>query len=225
MKQEQGRIGLTRRLFADRRGVNAVEFAYLSPVILALGLYGLETANLAYTHLKISQATANLADNVSRIGTIDDDGVKTLREADINDSLAALRRTTTGIGLTTYGRVILSSLERNAQDGQWIHWQRCIGLKNAPSTFGAAGDGATGRAFAGMGPPGQQVEAPPGSGVMFVETIYDYQPLVGQYLLGPRAVRSRAAFVVRDQRVFTDPDNPSNPNPAAPVASCTTFTA
>ena len=202
-----------------------VEFAYASPVLIALGLYGLETANLAIMHLRISQVAANLADNVSRVGEMNALGIKTIRETDINDAFAALRRQSVNYQLTTRGRVILSSLERNASNGQWIHWQRCVGAKVWTSSYGVAGAGATGTAFPGMGPAGQEIQAPVASGVMFVEIAYDYQPLISDTLIGAQLITSRAAFIVRDRRDFAAGNNPSNPTPAAPVASCATFSA
>jgi hypothetical protein len=216
---------LLKRLRRDRRGVALVEFAYATPLLLALGMYGIESANLALTHLRVSQAAANLADNVSRVGEMNALGVKTLREIDINDAFAALRRQSTGYGLTTNGRVILSSLERNATGGQWIHWQRCVGQKVWTSSFGVAGAGATGTALPGMGPAGQEIQAPALSGVMFVEIAYDYQPLISNSLLGAQLIKSRAAFIVRDKRNFDNPNNPSNPSPAATAASCLTYSS
>jgi hypothetical protein len=217
-----------RTLARNRRGVALTEFAYVAPVIVALGMYGLEVTNMAIVRMKVSQAAANLADNVSRMGDMNALGVKSIREIDINDSLAALRSQTASYKLTTFGRVIVSSLERNADGGQWIHWQRCIGQKNWPSSFGVAGDGVTGTAFAGMGPTGQKITAPNASGVMFVEIAYDYQPLFSNALLGSQTIQTRAAFVVRDQRNFADEKNPDNPSPVVPndeKAICTVFAA
>src|SRR3546814_13154337 len=44
----------------------------------------------------------------------------------------------------THGRIILSSLERNDDGGQWIHWQRCYGDLDVESSYGEAGDGEEG---------------------------------------------------------------------------------
>src|SRR3546814_18229085 len=77
----------------------------------------------------------------------------------------------------THGRIILSSLERNADGGQQIHWQRCYGDLDVASSYGEAGDGEEGTDFPGMGPDGAEVTAAAGTAVRFVKVYYDYQPL------------------------------------------------
>lgn len=205
-------------------GTAVVEFALSAPLLLVMGAYGIETANLAIIHLRVNQAAANIADNVSRVGEMDSLGVKKLREADINDAIEGLREQSDAYDLMEHGRVIISSLERNASGGQWIHWQRCVGLKHASSSYGNAGDGATGTALVGMGPPSEQVQAPNNGGVMFVEISYDYQPVISNTLIGPQVITSHAAFIVRDRRDFANANNPANPSPAATVMSCSNYT-
>lgn len=212
------------RLRRSTAGTAVVEFAYAAPLLLIMGGYGIETANMAITHLRVNQAAANFADNVSRMGEMDTLGVKKIREADIDDAIAGLREQSAAYQLTTYGRVIISSLERNGSGGQWIHWQRCVGKKVWPSSYGAAGDGATGTSLTGMGPAGQQIQAPDKSGVMFVEVAYDYQPIISDKLLGAPTITSHAAFIVRDKRDFADANNPANPAPAATQMLCTLHT-
>ena len=95
--------------------------------MLGIGLYGIETANLALINLRVSQIALSLADNASRVGTMSTLNTVQLREVDLNDVLQATRLQGAGIKLTTFGRVTLSSLE-NPSGTQNIHWQRCIGL-------------------------------------------------------------------------------------------------
>src|SRR3546814_5524986 len=73
----------------------------------------------------------------------------------------------------THGRIILSSLERNDDGGQWIHWQRCYGDLDVESSYGEAGDGEEGTDFPGMGFEGAEVTAAAGTAVMFVEIYYE----------------------------------------------------
>ena len=136
----------------------------------------------------------------------------------------ALRAQSANYKLTTYGRVILSSLEPNSAGGQWIHWQRCIGKLHVNSSYGEAGAGATGApTIVGMGPAGQEIQAPDASGVMFVEVTYNYQPLVSDTLLGAQVLHSHAAFIVRDKRDFSEGRNPTNPAPAVTPQSCSDY--
>lgn len=219
--------GAMRKLRSDTSGIAMIEFAYALPLLMVLGGYGIEMANLATVNQRVSQSALALADNMSRVGAESVLSTVQIRESDINDSFIGLTRQTGTLNLTSNGRVILSSLEQNASGGQWIHWQRCIGTKNVTSSYGAAGTGATGTSFAGMGSASARITAPPSSAVMFVEVVYDYRALFGTMFFPARTIRYEASFVVRDSRDLAGPSGAGvyNPNPAAPVYSCNNFTA
>lgn len=211
---------LLARLRRDRSGLAMIEFALSAPIMLALGTYGIETANLALTHMKVSQIALTLADNISRVGESSPLALKKLRESDISDAMEAVRLQGAGIELTTRGRVTLSSLQRNADNGQWIKWQRCVGLKTYESTYGVTNDGATGTTFPGMGPATNRITAPEDGAVIFVEVRYDYKPVVSSALLGTPRIEYTAAFIVRDQRDLTQIYNSSS----TPAMTCNLHT-
>lgn len=224
----------TNKLRADTSGLALIEFAYSLPLLVGLVGYGLELTNLAGANLKVSQAANALADNMSRVGLESSLALTQLREADVNDGFIGLKKQADALDITNNGRIILSSLERNAQGGQWIHWQRCLGTKNYPSTYGNAGDGATGTTFQGMGPATAKVTAPvAGSAVMVVEIIYDYKPLFTTMFFPAKQIKYHASFIVRDDRDLRGPFDSTrpegygiyNPSPTAPVRSCNLFTA
>ena len=136
-KASAGRC-FARHLYADRRGLALLEFAFSLPLVLGIGLYGVETANLALVNLRVSQIALNLADNASRVGSDTSLNVQQLREVDMNDVLQGARYQGTSIKLTTYGRITVSSLENvqqsyDAAPTQRIHWQRCIGMAGNPN--------------------------------------------------------------------------------------------
>jgi Flp pilus assembly protein TadG len=217
--------GLARRLRADTGGMALPEFALAFPTLLLMGGYGLEVSNLANTNERLIQATMALADNMSRVGLESALAKTQIRESDVNDSFIGFKKQTDGFNVTSNGRIILSSLEQNASGGQTIHWQRCIGTKVVPSTYGVQGDGATGTSFPGMGPAGAVVTAPSDTPVMFVEVIYDYKPLfTPQLFMGPKTIKFHSSFIVRDKRDMTGPGI-FNPNPVATSATCGTYTA
>ena len=218
-------LAFLSRLARDNRAVAMIEFAFIAPIILLLGLVGIEMANLAVTHMRISQAAMHVADNASRIGDRDQLAAQRIFESDINDLFVAVNlHAGAQVDLLRNGRVIVSSLERNADGGQTIKWQRCMGLKNVNSAFGTQGTGATGTDFPGMGRSGQELQAETGQAVMFVEIIYDYQPLLRNSFtepyITPPEIRSNAAFSVRGTRDLTGVFQRS---PAAPVSVCTLF--
>jgi len=231
------------RLARDTSGVAMLEFAFGMPIVLMLGLYGIEVANQALLNLKISQIALNLADNASRVGLINNSNVEQLREVDMNDVLQAARNQGAGINLTTRGRITVSSLERNAAGTQRIHWQRCIGQKSGAgydstyTTTTTAGTDATPGNAGTLAPsgmddtarPGSPVNAPTNGGVMFVEINYDYQPAIGNWLLtligsGSMKVHYVASFIVRDNRDFTQIYNPVT-TPLTQRATCNLYPA
>lgn len=214
---------LVRRLARDRRGVAHLEFALAAPLVVLLGLGGLEAANLALAQLRISQISSNLADTASRIGDTNGMSLKQIREADINDAFEGARLQMASTPVASRGRIILSSLEQNSAGGQFIRWQRCLGLAQYNSDY-AAGVGVTGTSFPGIGPSGEEIQAPPGSAVMFAEVIYRYQPVVTDAFFGEPVLKAKAAFLVRDRRDLSAANNPGNPSPAAAPMTCDRYT-
>jgi hypothetical protein len=213
------------RLRQSTSGLAMIEFAYSLPLVFGLIGYGLEMTNLANAHMQVDQAAHALADNMSRVGLESALSLTQLREADINDGFIGLERQTGAIELKQNGRIFLSSLERNADGGQWIHWQRCYGAKTSfSSTYGSAGTGASGTSFQGMGPTGAKAIAPSaGTAVMFVEVVYEYKPLFTTMFIPSTQIRDHAAFIVRDDRDLVGPPNGDgvyNPTPAAVKSGC-----
>lgn len=214
-----------RKLRRDERGMAAIEFAMSLGAVVTLGVYGTEMSNLALAHLKVSQVALGLADNISRVGLKSALAQQQLREADINDALVGAQVQGQSWKLGTKGRISVSSLQVNAQGGQWIKWQRCLGVKAGTgwdSTYGVEDQGNTGTALTGMGKAGEQVTAPPNSAVIFVEVNYDYEPVVNFGLNTARKITYLASLVVRDNRDLTQV---YNPNPAATRMTCDRHTA
>src|SRR5690606_27703432 len=121
------RLRPVRQLLRDDSGVAFIEFAYTLPFLMVLGLGGVEVANFAITHLRVSQLAVSLADNASRAKQEIVAGVPRMREADVNESFLAAELQSGNLDVQNNGRLILSSLGVNEDGGQWIHWQRCFG--------------------------------------------------------------------------------------------------
>lgn len=215
-----------RGLAGDKGGTAMMEFALALPLVLPLGLFGIEMSNYALTELKLSQVALTLADNASRVGVDSGLSSQELREVDIVDIFQGARLHGGAMDVTTNGRITLSSLEVNADGGQWVRWQRCVGLTSGAgqdSSYGVTGDGATGTSFQGMGETGAKVIAPAGSAVMFVEINFTYTPLVAGYFVGSTALRSTASMIVRDNRDLTK--QVTNPAPTVTPMTCDLHTA
>ena len=196
---------LGRRLKRDTSGLALIEFAYTLPIFLGLGFYGIEVSNLAITQMKMSQIALTMADNASRIGTLDSNlGAKEIAESQINDVFQAAAIQAGHFRVFQDGRSVLSSLELNSDGGQTIRWQRCKGMQLEESDYGEEGEGETGTSFQGMGQGSSRVAATSGTAIMFVELTYTYQPLFGDMFIGERELRQEAAFTVRDKRALDE---------------------
>jgi len=216
-----------RRLSDDRSGVALIELALSLPVLLTLGLMGIETARYAIASMRCSQMAMTVADNASRVRV-------QITEDDIAELMQGAKTIGQGINFSANGRIILSDLEPyeastppdlTKSPNQWIRWQRCSGDKEVTSTYGVpkSANGSiinngterttpsdpahsqptngTATTATGMGPANNQIAAARGTAVMFVEVIYDYQPLVPllKPLLGTRTINFTAAFNVRQR--------------------------
>ncbi|MGQ3100504.1 MAG: TadE/TadG family type IV pilus assembly protein [Sphingopyxis solisilvae] len=210
------RAGIVR-LARDSGAVVMIEMAFCIPFLILVGFAGIELANLTLTHTRVSQIGLSAADNASRIAFGSNLSLPRVREVDINEVFVGVEQQAQGMDFRNNGRIILSSLERNADGGQWIHWQRCYGNLPITSAYGPQGTGATGTGFPGMGRAGAEVTAADGTAVMFVEIIYDYQPMIGATWFGTPRIRSTAAFNIREGR---DLSQVYNPAPTAPVSNC-----
>ena len=205
------------RLGRDRSGVAFIEMAYAAPFLMLLGLGGVEVANYAIIHMRVSQLAVSLADNASRAKQEVVSGVPRMREVDVNEAFTAAIVQAGQLDVAANGRLILSSLEVNDEGGQWIHWQRCFGEAPYASSYGEQGDGAEGTELAGMGPAGRQVQAETGYAIMFAEVSYEYQPIMLGDFIEDRRISKVAAMFVRDNR---DLSQLFNPAPGAAVNDC-----
>ena len=208
-------------LAGDTSGLALIELAYSLPLLLGVGMYGAEVANVAMVKMRVNQVSMHAADNASRIGEGTLLSVKKIYENEINDLFIGAHLQAGGyIDIFEHGRVIISSLEKHSDGDQYIHWQRCKGKKVHPSSFGTAGANSPFRPFNGMGPAGAKVTAPDGQAVIFVEISYDYKPLISEKFTSIRTINAHSAFNVRDRRDLTQI---YKHNSSDPVSNCSTY--
>ncbi len=130
---------ITRRLLRDDRGTPMIEFALTLPVLILMGLGGLEAANYGIACLRISQIAMTAADNAARVRD-------QITEGDINEVMTGAKFVGNGIDFAAHGRIVISSLEARTDVTnpatstspilQWIRWQRCAGAKSFSSNYG-----------------------------------------------------------------------------------------
>jgi hypothetical protein len=204
-----------RRLARCNSGVSLTEFALGLPILLTLGTTGLEVTNYVTTMRKVSDLAALVSDNASRMGDQSALGARPISETEINDLFAGAELQAGTLDLANKGRMILSSVELNADGGQWLHWQRCRGAFPYTSDIGEAGDGETGTDIDSFGE-GAGVAASSDNAIMMVEIAYDYEMLVPVFDVELGPITESVAFNIRDQRDLTQVYNPDS----ATVANC-----
>lgn len=115
-------------LVHDRRGVAILEFALLSPLMIAMILSGFELGNYALAHNRVQRLAAMTADLVAQSGT----GKIGATEAQIYDLFNAIDLTAQPFDLRTHGRVVITAVKGtdDNNDGKVenrILWQRFDG--------------------------------------------------------------------------------------------------
>jgi hypothetical protein len=212
-----------RRFAASLRdctsGLALTEFALSVPVLLTLGLFGLETANFAMAHLRVSNIAVMTADNAARVRD-------SIDEADIVELFTGAKMTGASINFAQNGRIILSDIEMSPINSarQWIRWQRCDGALNVDPSYGrpitAAGANITNgteiyqtdrqtpsllpsswllSSLVNVGGAWAPIGAQSGTAVMLVEVTYTYQPIIPSSFLSGRQIRYESAFNVRQR--------------------------
>lgn len=187
---------LKRRLKDDTAGVAMVEFALIAPVMAMLIVGGLELANFAVTHMRVSEIANTVSDNAGRV-------TNGMDEANVYEIFAGAGVLGKPIDFEAKGRVVLSSLQENGQSGnakgQKIEWQRCWGNQAISSSYGAEGKGKNDKSLEnGMGKSGRRIKSENGNAVMFAEVSYKYSPLFLNGFIQAQTIRYETAFNVRD---------------------------
>ena len=200
-----------RKLRRNCSGVAMIEFAFALPIILLMGLGGTELAHMAIARERVDQIAMLVADNAARVRD-------TIDENDVNDIMTGAKLVGQSIDFGAHGRIILSNVQNNPTNtGQWIRWQRCAGAKNVSSSYGAVNAGWQDTSLqAGVGPSGNKVTAATGTIVMFVEVVYDYQPIVPVNYFGARTFTATQAFNVRDRTPAASTTSTGAVDPAPP---------
>ena len=186
------------RLLRETRAVATIEFAFALPIVTLIAMTGIEYANLAMAHVRVSQIAETVADNAARVNN----GID---ESDINEVFSGARQIGASMNFAANGRIVLSSLQDNGyavghvRRGQMINWQRCMGSLAVAPAYGVQGRGRNDATLQAMGAAGRQITSLPGTAVMFVEVTYQYRPLISGQLIGNARLRYENAFNVRER--------------------------
>jgi hypothetical protein len=151
-------------LLRDRRGVSAVEFALVAPVMLMVAMGIAEVGRFAMLTMKVNQAASTLGDLAAREETLTQTYVERLFDA----AQHVLNPFTVGGGSIAY----VSGVGLNAQGSVRVLWQRHgAGSLGTGSAIGSQGGAAS-------LPRGLAVRT--GEAIIASEVVYRYEP----WLLG-----------------------------------------
>ncbi|WP_407873969.1 TadE/TadG family type IV pilus assembly protein [Qipengyuania nanhaisediminis] len=195
---------LAARLRRDTSAVSTIEFGFMLPLFITMGMTGTELAYMATVNMQVSQVATSLADNASRLGQTDNSAVTpTVTEADIDSIMEGALRQGRSFGLGENGRIILSSLEyHNTTGRQYFHWQRCRGDLARSSAYGDEdqNNGLGSHRIYGVGSATNRITADEGSAVMVAEIVYDYEGIITGAIGRNVQFRQEAIFLIRDDR-------------------------
>lgn len=168
----------------DRGGVALMEFALFLPLIIALGMGGMELTNLTLAHQKVERLAGTSADLFAR------NQVKP-NERQVNDSLTAIDIMSKPFDLRQQGRVIITGIigtadNRTGKVENKIAWQRCDG--NLTGQTSSVGREWTGTNDFADGPAivlPNNIQLSTGQMVVTSEVFFKYKPMIsGSWLPG-----------------------------------------
>ncbi|MCB1993774.1 MAG: pilus assembly protein [Geminicoccaceae bacterium] len=163
-------------LAADRRGVIALEFALILPLLILFCFGTVEVGRFVLLQMKLDQLAASVAD----LGTRD----RTLSAATIDDIFAAGAHIVRPFDLAADGRITLSAVGLTAGDQPRVLWQRRSGgTLDLPSETGTVGSPAT---------LPDEITLAVGQTVVVAEVSFSYRGMFG--LLPERITTKRAYF-------------------------------
>ena len=155
-----------RGLLSSRKGVAAIEFALIAPVMVVMLLGVIETGRLLHASLRLSNATSNFADIAAR--------GKTASGAEVDSLLKAFPLMLGGSG-NNYRVTISGVIWKEGDADPVVAWQRGGGGLDAEDIIGLVGEVA-------KVPTGLVVEGE--DAVLVVETEYLHEPLVTMFGTG-----------------------------------------
>jgi Flp pilus assembly protein TadG len=176
---------LARRFGCDERGVSAVEFAFIAPLLILFYFGMAETCQLLMAKRRISHAGAAVADLVSQ-------GKGPALKADLDDKLLAAQSIVYPFPTTSLRIQLTSVRARNPTAGgdPMVDWSYPAGGRAKDSTFA-------------VGTP-----LNPGESVIVAEVTYSYNSSIGYFIPAAKALTYKAEYRPRREDYITCTDCP-----------------
>lgn len=172
-------VRLLDKFRRDRRGVSAVEFAMLLPLMITLYLGGVEISQAVSVDRKVSLTARAVADLVAQGTNIND--------SEMGNILNAAKTVSSPFPVAKL-KVTVSSIKIDANNNATVDWSDAFN--------------ATAR------PKGQTVTVPsgllmPNTWIIWAEVEYDYTPAIGYLITGTMKLTDRIYMRPRNQDSVT----------------------
>lgn len=174
---------LAFRFGRDERGVSAIEFAFIAPILILFYFGMAETCQLLMAKRRISHAGAAVADLVSQSRN------PTLK-ADLDDRLLAAQSIVYPFNTASLKIQLTSATARNPTTGgdPLVDWSHPAGGRAKDSPFKVA------------------TPLNPGESVIVAEVTYDYSSSIGYFIPGAKRLTHKAELRPRREDVITCSD-------------------
>lgn len=164
---------ILRRLHADRRGIAAMEFAAVAPMLVIVFIGGFQALDAVTALRKLTDATVQVANVAARYAT--------MSQSDVNVVLGAATVIMTPYATTPLS-IVLSEITLDANGQATVTWSQAF--QGTPLS------------------PGAPVAMPPGfdtpnTSYIMVQTTYQYIPPLGGGLIGPVTMTRQSVMVPR----------------------------
>ncbi len=165
-----------RRLRRDSRGVAAVEFALVVPIVIVIYALGFELAQASTVYRKLTDTTVQLANVTSQYTTVGD--------PDLNNILGASSQIMAPYDPTPL-TIVLTQVKTDASSTPTVSWSQPF-----PSSVTPLATGST-----VVMPPGM---ASPNSHYILVQTTYTYQPVIGGAFMANLPMSNQVFMIPRE---------------------------
>jgi Flp pilus assembly protein TadG len=165
--------GLIRGWIDDRRGVGAVEFALVVPIVIVVYLAGFEIAEAASVYRKLTDTTVQLANVTAQYST--------MSGADVSNVMGASSQIMTPYATGPLS-IVLSEVTTDANGAATVTWSqesngaalKCGSAVTMPAGFATAN-----------------------TSYILVQTTYGYTPTIGAAFVGPIKMADQIFMVPR----------------------------
>jgi len=168
--------GLLLRLWRDRRGVSALEFALVAPFLVLLAVGTIEFGRLILLTQKLQNSSFMFADLAAR--------GKSLSEGQLDDIFLAIGSLMKPFDLADGGAAVITSVTAGKAGTAGVNWQRAgAGTLPVTSLIGHAGGSATLPV---------DLKLAEGETLIVTAVFYDFEPIFG--MTAAASVLSRVTY-------------------------------